>query len=264
MELWQIIVLAAVQGVTEFLPISSDGHLVVVSPLLYGSSTPPPGIATLTIVLHMGTLLSIIVFYWQRVMRLIGEDRRVLGLIVVGTLPAVIIGVPIKFFAEPILESVWLAGLLLPVTGLALLWLKRFPAEGKDYREMSVLDAWWIGVLQASAILPGISRSGTTISCGVTRGLSRSSAATFSFLMAIPAIAGAGVLEVLKHLIKPEGPPLPIAHGLIGGAVAFVVGLVALWWLNVWLQRGRLHWFAWYCIGLGICVLAWQTYAAIG
>jgi len=264
MELWQIIVLAAVQGVTEFLPISSDGHLVVVSPLLYGSSTPPPGIAKMTIVLHMGTLLSILVFYWRRALRLLGEDRRVAGLIVLGTVPAVILGVPIKFFAEPILESVWLAGFMLPVTGVALLWLKRFPAEGKDYREMTKLDAWWIGVLQASAILPGVSRSGTTISCGVTRGLSRESAATFSFLMAIPAIAGAGVLEVLKQVIKPEGPPLPLAHALIGGLVAFVVGLVALWWLKVWLQRGRLHWFAWYCIGLGICVLVWQTYATFG
>lgn len=264
MELWQIIILAAVQGVTEFLPISSDGHLVVISPLLYGGSTPPPGIAQMTIVLHMGTLLSILVFYWRRAIRLLGEDRRVAALIVLATVPAVILGVPIKFFAEPILESIWLAGLGLPLTGLALLWLKRFPAGGKDYREMSALDAWWIGLLQASAILPGISRSGTTISCGVTRGLSRESAATFSFLMAIPAIAGAGVLELLKHMLKPEGPPLPLAHALIGGLVAFLVGLVALWWLNVWLQRGRLHWFAWYCIGLGICVLVWQTYATFG
>ena len=263
MDLWQIIVLAAVQGVTEFLPISSDGHLVVVAPLLYGSSTPPPGIAAMTIVLHMGTLLSILVFYWRRALRLLGEDRRVLGLIVVGTIPAVLVGVPIKFFFEPMLESVWLAGLMLPVTGLALLWLKRFPADGKDYREMSIGDAWWIGMFQAAAILPGISRSGTTISTGVTRGLSRSSAATFSFLMAIPAIAGAGVLEILKQMLKPSGPPLPLAHALIGGGVAFVVGLVALWWLHLWLQRGRLHWFAWYCMALGACVLAWQTYATL-
>src|SRR5688572_12764069 len=116
MELWQIIVLAAVQGVTEFLPISSDGHLVVVSPLPYGSSTPPPGIAKLTILLHMRALVSIIVCYWRRALRSLGEHRRVLGLIVLGTLPAVILGVPIKFLAEPILESVWLAGFMLPVT----------------------------------------------------------------------------------------------------------------------------------------------------
>jgi undecaprenyl-diphosphatase len=264
MELWQIIVLAAVQGVTEFLPISSDGHLVVISPLLYGSTTPPPGIAALTIVLHLGTLLSIVVFYWQRVMSLIGDDRRVLGMIVIATLPAVILGVPIKMFFEPILESVWLAGLMLPVSGLALLWLSRFPAEGKDYRELSIADAWWIGLFQAFAILPGLSRSGSTIATGVTRGLSRASAATFSFLMAIPAIAGGGVLELIKQTLKPSDVSLPLAHALIGGAVAFVVGLVALWWLNLWLQRGRLHWFAWYCIALGACVLVWQAYAAIG
>lgn len=264
MDLWQIIVLAAVQGVTEFLPISSDGHLVVLAPLLYGSSTPPPGIAALTIVLHLGTLLSILVFYWQRVLRLLGEDRRVLGLIVVATIPAVILGLPIKMFAEPVLESVWLAGLMLPVSGLALLWLARFPAEGKNYQEATIADALWVGLFQAFAILPGLSRSGSTISAGVTRGLSRPAAATFSFLMAIPAIAGAGVLEIGKQTLKPSGPPLPIAHAAIGGAVAFVVGLVALWWLNRWLERGRIHWFAWYCIALGGVVLVWQATATLG
>jgi undecaprenyl-diphosphatase len=261
MELWQIIVLAAVQGVTEFLPISSDGHLVVLAPILYGSSEAPPGTAALTIVLHLGTLLSIIVFYFRRVMQLLGEDRRVLGLIIAGTMPAVVLGLPMKMFFEPVLESVWLAGLMLPVSGLALLWLNRFPAEGKDYRQLTLADALWIGLFQASAMLPGLSRSGTTIATGVTRGLSRPSAATFSFLLAIPAIAGAGVLELIKQTVKPSDAPLPVDHALIGGVVAFVVGIGALWSLNRLLERGRLHWFAWYCMALGAIVLAWQAAA---
>jgi undecaprenyl-diphosphatase len=255
MELWQIIVLAAVQGVTEFLPISSDGHLVALAPLLYGGSQPPD-VAPLVIVLHLGTLGSILVFYWRRAVRLLFEDRRLIPLLVVGTIPAVLAGVPIKMFAEPMLESVWLAGLMLPVTGLFLLYIGRRPGGTREYRDLTIRDAWWIGVAQATAILPGLSRSGSTIATALGRGTTRASAATFSFLLAIPAIAGAGVLELLKTLLKHESVEMPAAHLAIGAAVSFAVGLVALWWLNVLLERGKLHWFAWYCIALGAIVLA--------
>jgi undecaprenyl-diphosphatase len=254
MELWQILVLAAVQGVTEFLPISSDGHLVALAPLVYGGSQPPD-VPALVIVLHIGTLGSILVFYWRRVVRLLFEDRRLIPLLIVGTLPAVLAGVPIKMFAESMLESVWLAGLMLPVTGLILIYIGRRPGGERDYRELTLRDAWWIGVAQASAILPGLSRSGSTIATALGRGTTRASAATFSFLLAIPAIAGAGVLEVLKTLLKGESVAMPMSHLAIGAGVSFGVGLVALWWLNVLLERGKLHWFAWYCIGLGLLVL---------
>lgn len=273
MQLWEILVLAVVQGITEFLPISSDGHLIITAALLPNTKTE---VASLVVTLHMGTLASIIVFYWRRVLDLLTQDRRLIPLLIVATIPAVLFGLPIKTFAEWILESPLLAGICLPITGLVLLWSSRQPEGKTDYRELTTWQAWWLGCAQAAAILPGWSRSGSTISAGLTMGLKRQSAATFSFLMAIPAISGAGVLELLKmfgvikmvkEMIKgpsttpevvPTVPPIDPTYLLLAGVVSFVVGLGALWVLVKMLERGQFSVFAWYCIALGIAVICWQ------
>ncbi len=274
LSFWQVMLLAFVQGFSEFLPISSDGHLCVLASLM-GRDLDIP---TLTIVLHLGSLAAIIVFYFHRVWRLMFEDRRVIIHLIIGTIPAVLVAVCFKLLPkaifktdksplDEIMASPVAAGLFLPVTGALLLWGQQMPPGDKEYRTMPFLNAWWIGCAQALAILPGLSRSGSTISTGLALGLSRQSAATFSFLLAIPAIAGAGVLE-LKDLLSGEqqtGPPTadPI-HMAIGAFVAFVVGIASLWILVKILERGRLTWFAYYCIALGIGVLAWQGYVAWG
>lgn len=261
-RLWQVLVLAVVQGVAEFLPISSDGHLVIAAPLLFGARSKPPDMMDLTIVLHLGTLGSILVFYRQRIARLLTEDRRVLSLLVVGTLPAVALVLVCKSFFgdrfESVLQSQLLAGIMLPVTGLALLWSARRTSGQRDYRQLSWLDSLLIGLAQAAAILPGLSRSGSTIAAGLGLGLSRASAPTFSFLLAIPALAGAGFYEGLK--IVQEDQPLSTSPSnlAIGAVVSFAVGLASLYCLDRVLQRGKLHWFAWYCITLGAVVIAWQ------
>ncbi|MFN0016831.1 MAG: undecaprenyl-diphosphate phosphatase [Pirellulaceae bacterium] len=257
LSLPEILILAVVQGVTEFLPVSSDGHLVVVSHWMQEHGTKPPDIGDLIIVLHVGTLFSILVFYYERVWRLLTSERRVLWMIVLATIPAVIVGLPVKKFCEQILENVWLAGAMFPVTGAALLYLSYKPTGNVEYPQMTIRQAIWIGISQAAAILPGLSRSGSTIATGVGVGLTRGSAAAFSFLMAIPVIAGAGTLEALDFW--QEGKlSTPISHMLLGAVVSFVVGLGTLWCLNRWLEKGRLQIFAWYCIVLGIAVLAWQ------
>lgn len=258
-SLWQVLVLAVVQGITEFLPISSDGHLVVIAPLLFGGHTAPPGMIGLTIVLHLGTLASILVYFRQRIARLFGEDRRTIGLLIVGTLPAVIIGLTIKLFFGWILDSTLLAGFMLPVTGVAVIWASRRTPGDTEYRDLTWKNCLLIGVCQAAAILPGLSRSGSTIAAGLSAGLSRSSAATYSFLLAIPAIAGAGVLEGLS-LLSDRGSALDIQPSflVIGAVVSFGVGLVALSALDRMLQGGRFHWFGWYCIALGLVVIGWQ------
>ncbi|WP_425617522.1 undecaprenyl-diphosphate phosphatase [Anatilimnocola sp. NA78] len=253
-----LMLLAVVQGVAEFLPISSSGHLVVLGHLLGGSEGELPDLNDVNIVLHLGTLCSIIVFYHRQIWQLLTSDRWVIWLMFIGTLPAVVVGLPLKLMFDDVLNSPLVAGCLFPVTGIALLWSSRLkPAEG-DYRAMSWRDALFIGCCQAVAILPGLSRSGTTIAAGLTRKLDRSSAATFSFLLAIPAILGAGVLEGLSMWKDGELPQTPIGYLLIGAAVSFVVGLFSVWLLNRWLQRGRIHLFAWYCMVLGVVVVAWQ------
>jgi undecaprenyl-diphosphatase len=256
--LWQVLVLAIVQGVAEFLPISSSGHLVVLAPLLFGGRSTPPGMTDLNIVLHVGTLGSILAYYRRRIFRLIGEDRRAIGLILLGTVPAGVVGVTVKLFFESLIESPLLAGFMLPCTGAMLLWVSKRPEGAIEYRDLAWRDSLLIGCAQALAILPGLSRSGWTIGAGLSTGLSRQAATTYSFLLAIPAIAGAGLIETLSLLKHP--PQTDLSLMLVGAAVSFVVGIGSLWWLERWLARGRLHWFAWYCIVLGAGVIAWQVW----
>ncbi len=257
MLLLEIVILAIVQGVTEFLPISSSGHLVVGAALLEQLGRPIEEKLTVNIVLHVGTLLAIIVFYWRRLLALLGEDRRVIGLIVVGSIPAAVIGIPLKISATPLLESPVTAGFMFPLTGVLLVWSTRHQVGQTSCRDLRYGQALIIGLFQAFAILPGISRSGATIVAGLSMGLKKGEAAAFSFLLAIPAIGGAGLIETL-HLLKesPEGTPL-VALG-VGALVSFLVGWASLAWLVNWLQEGRLYRFAWWVLLLGPAVLAWQ------
>lgn len=256
LELWQIVVLAIVQGITEFLPISSDGHLAVISQWL------APGqdldqFVEVNIVLHMGTFCSILAYYWRRVWRLLGEDRRLIGLLIIGTLPAVIIGLPLHKFGKEILGSALLAGCMLPITGALLLIAHRYRFNKQDYRDTTWRQTLLIGCAQATALLPGISRSGTTITSGVVLGMTPASATTFSFLLALPAIAGAGVLGMID-IAQGEGSFTPPLWLLVGAVVSFVVGLGAINFLVKMLERQRLHWFAYWCIPFGIAVVIWQ------
>jgi len=253
---WPILlILAVVQGIAEFLPISSSGHLVILGDLLGNDEQLDLG--DVNIVLHVGTLFSIFVFYWRKILRLLNEDRRIIPLIVLGTLPVVFIGLPLKLWADHWLENPFLAGCLLPVTGLILIWASRQQTGTDTYQQLGWWQAIVIGTSQAFAVLPGLSRSGTTISAGLKLGLTAESAATFSFLLAIPAIGGAGVLETAKLLKGAEmSTPWPLL--LMGMGVSFIVGLVSLSWLVRWLEHGKLQYFAYWCIPVGIAVAVYN------
>jgi undecaprenyl-diphosphatase len=262
MHLWQVLVLAVVQGITEFLPISSDGHLVALSALIM-PGLDPERFMGLEMALHLGTLGSILVYYRREIVGLLGQDRRLIPLLIVATIPSVIVGLALRELMPDVLHNAFLAGLMLPVTGSLLLIAARFQKPDQtDYQRISLRQAMLIGLAQPFALLPGISRSGTTITAGLLTGLSPRAATTFSFLMAIPAIAGAGGYEVLKMYLKPSEDQLPALWLLMGAVLSFVVGLAAIQFLNRMLERNRLHWFAWWCIPLGIVVVIWQL--AIG
>lgn len=258
-ELWQVLVLAVVQGITEFLPVSSDGHLALAEPLIWQSGAPRPNAMDLTIVLHLGTLGSILVYYRQRIWRLLGEDRWVLWLLCVGTVPAVALVLTDKLllneWIESTLKSTLLTGCMLIVTGSMLIVAQRLGTGNRDYRSLRTYESVLIGCAQATAILPGLSRSGTTISSGLALGLSRPGAAAYSFLLAIPALAGAGVYKGYDMLKHPEALSTSPLNMAIGCLVSFLVGLVAIAALTRVLAHGRLHYLAWYCIGLGIVVI---------
>jgi undecaprenyl-diphosphatase len=259
MDWFGLFLLAVVQGVAEFLPISSSGHLALGAHFLGLSE----GQDELSIVLHGGTLGSILVFYRQRILALLSQDRRVIPMLIVGTIPAGVLGIFLKKLAPSMLginimdgfPAALTAGLMLPVTGLLMLSIPMLRARQKDeaalqeYQQLSYGQVFLIGCFQAFALLPGISRSGSTIFAGILVGLRSQAAATYSFLLAIPAICGAMTLE-LKDVIENGSTTSPVML-LSGAAVSFVVGLVSLVLLSKFVNQGKLHWFAYWTIPVG-------------
>jgi undecaprenyl-diphosphatase len=257
MILLEILFLAVVQGITEFLPISSSGHLIVLASLFDQFGVTIEEKLAVGVVLHMGSLLAIVVFYWRRIWQLLGADRRVIGLLVVGSLPAAVAGLLLKKYCEEYLESPLTAGLMFLVTAAMLLWTGRHQSGETDCRDLSYSRAFLIGLLQAVAILPGISRSGSTIVAGMAVGLKRDEAATFSFLLAIPVMAGAGLLECRDMLEQGMNSTPPFAL-LLGAFVSFIVGLATIAWLVRWIHQGQFHRFAWWLLLIGPLVVLWQ------
>jgi undecaprenyl-diphosphatase len=252
---WESILLGFVQGVTEFLPISSDGHLVIFQTLL---SVNPPGIV-FEVALHVATLISILFAYRMRVVDLTrGVLRRdpgavrYLGLLIVATIPAGLVGVLLNEPLQALFDTPASAGIGLLITGTAL-WSSRAALPRATGSVPGWKAALVIGVGQALAIAPGISRSGMTIVSALWLGVEAREAAAFSFMMAIPAIAGAAVLE-LPNL---GGSGVPAGLMLAGSAVACLTGILAIRTLVLLLQRRAFHAFAPYCWIVGSLFLVY-------
>jgi undecaprenyl-diphosphatase len=258
MEYLETILLGLIQGIAEFLPISSSGHLVIGAALFEsftGRSTDPEANLQLNIALHFGTLLSIVVVYWQDLLQLIHKPQLMLA-IVVATAPLGLVAVLKDYYAAA--NTPLVAGFCLCITAALLFLTPRFDKGERLLDAIHWRDALLIGLFQVVAPLPGISRSGVTIVAGLLSGLKRDAAAKFSFLIAIPAILGASVFE-LKDLLE-EGPTVSSGFGPVvaGMVVAFVVGIFALRGLIQVVNAGRLPYFGWYCLSVAIAVLIWQ------
>lgn len=256
-EFINMIVLAIVQGLTEFLPVSSSGHLVLVGQVLGISED---GIF-LTIVLHVGTLGSVLVVYRRDVLRLLKFDGPAIGYIVsliLGTIPAVIVGLLAKDLIEKLFGSpVFAAAGLLVTAGILL--STRFARHQRtelpgqwEPQPVKIPTALIVGCAQAFAIMPGISRSGSTIAMSLWMGLPRAEAARFSFLLSVPAISGALVLEVFGGGDMPTSGMIPI---LFAAVVAFLVGLLAIRWTALAVVQSHFWKFSFYCAGLGLVSL---------
>lgn len=261
-ELFQVIILGIVQGVAEFLPISSSGHLVIVNEILTGGAGPSEGDLAMNIALHLGTLGSILIVF-RKDLRSVLLDRKMLLSIVIATLPVVVVGLTLKDAVESAFETPFVAAAGLLVTSL-LLWMcewlepasRSLPDKTPNTTSPSLKQALSIGLFQALAVIPGISRSGSTIAAGVMTGLSREMAAKFSFLIAIPAILGATVLHTKDMFESTE--PFPFDGTLLVGAiVSFAVGVFALEWLLRLVRKKRLRWFALYCLCASLVTFIW-------
>ena len=274
MGLLLILALAVLQGLTEFLPVSSSGHLRLLQ-AAFGVEDPQTAV---DVVLHLGTLVAVLAVYGRDVLRILASlgrsfgllgrgqardlltrepDTRLALLILAGSVPAGLLGVLAGSTLEARLTNPALVGVFLLVNGAVLMVggrskVGRGENPGRPLHALRWRDALLIGLAQSFALLRGISRSGSTISAGLLSGVSREDAARFSFLLSLPAIGGAAVLE-LRHLDAAAGPgPLPL---LAGAATAALVGWLALRLLIRLVRRGRLEHFAWYCWALGLTAL---------
>lgn len=243
----QAIFLAIIQGLTEFLPISSSGHLVISQKLL---GLKPP--ILFDILVHVGTLGTIIIYFWKPLLKI---SKQTVSMVVIGTIPAAVAGLFLQRYIAQIFDSLRLVGMTLLITAGLLFSSCQFKSLNKQKRLFKYLkwkDALFIGIFQALAILPGISRSGSTIVFGLWRGFDRETAFRFSFYLAIPAILGALVLKSKELMAYSSNE---IAQGLIGMLIAGIVGYFALRILESILKQAKLFWFGIYCLILGIIIL---------
>lgn len=263
MDFWKAIVLGIIQGLTEFLPVSSSGHLALAQ-YFFGMKEPH---LFFDVMLHVGTLGAVIVVFWRDILdvftALFGREpvsrsntsyqitkksgRTFAWLIIIGSIPTVIIALIFKTFIEKLfITPLFVSGMLI-VTGL-ILWMSGRLNSSTERRELNTVSALLIGAVQGLATLPGISRSGITISTALSRRIGRAEAARFSLLLSVPAILGATILEA-RDVADIGLPWLTLVAGTV---TAFIVGYVAIKVLLRVLQSGHFAKFAYYCWGIGI------------
>ena len=272
MTVLQTIILAIVEGLTEFLPVSSTGHMIITQGLLGIESTP--FVKAFTIIIQFGAILSVVCLYWKRFFRLntspapegsnalqiLLHKFRFYWLLIVGVIPAVIIGFAAKKsgLLDWLLDSVWVVAVMLVVGGVFMLFCdKLFNSKDNEKNEVDEHRAFKIGLFQCLSVIPGVSRSMATIVGGMASGLSRKRSAEFSFFLAVPTMAGATLLDVLD-LLKGDAT-WATGHNvfllLVGCAVSFVVALFAMKWFVAFLTKYGFKAFGWYRIIVGGIIL---------
>ncbi|HNR25885.1 MAG TPA: undecaprenyl-diphosphatase UppP [Methanobacteriaceae archaeon] len=269
MTIIQAIILGMVQGLTEFLPISSSAHLVLIPELLGVKSN-----LAFDTLLHLGTLIAVLYYFWNDVVNMIQafisslfdlpsgkfreklrEDpyKRLSWLIIVGTIPAGLMGVLFKDFFEGLFSSVTSVAVFMLITGFILWEVERMPRGNRDVKDISFTNSLLVGIAQGCAIAPGISRSGATIATSLFLGFDREMAARFSFLLSIPAILGAALIQV-KDLTT--GFDLSTGVFLAGLLSSVIFGYLAIRFLMGYIKKHKLTIFAYYCWIVGIIVLS--------
>jgi len=269
MTVLQAIILGIVQGLTEFLPISSSGHLLLV-PWLFNWHflLENPGLnKTFDVALHLGTFVAVVLYFWRDIVKLIGAwarsitrrsladpEAKLAWLLIVSTIPAALVGVLFEDFITERLGKPWMIGVAMIVFAGFMYLIDHLARLDRDMEQLSWFDALIIGVAQALALFPGVSRSGITMMTGLVLRLDRESAARYSFLLSIPVIGGAAAfkgLEVARDGL-PSGTAMPFLVGMVTAALS---GLAAIWFVLAYLKRHNFNLFVLYRIVVGVAVL---------
>jgi undecaprenyl-diphosphatase len=273
MTIIQSIILGIIQGITEFLPISSSGHLVLI-PYIFGWEIPAEHAWVFNVLIQVGTLVAVIIYFWRDLLNIMTafleglrsrqpfatSESRLGWYLILATIPATLIGLILKDAVEAAFENPRATAAFLLLTAVLLLVAELVGRRQNKLADLTWKDALVIGCFQILALFPGVSRSGSTITGGMLRGLERSAAARFSFLMSIPVMLGAGLLATIDLFQVPNlGALLPALSA--GFLTSIVVGYFSIHWLLRFLTRRPLYVFSAYCtiIGMILLVLTFQT-----
>jgi len=260
----QVIVLSVVQGLTEFLPVSSSGHLRIVSELFWGQDAG----ASFTAVIQLGTELAVLVFFAKDIWRILtawfagvldktkrGFDYRMGWMVIVGTIPVGLAGVLLKDLIRENFRNLWITATVLILFSFVFILAERKGRKTRGFEELTMKDAILMGLWQCLALIPGVSRSGGTISGGLFLNLDREVATRFSFLLAIPAVLASGLFSLPDAFNPQAGQSASGLQLLVGSGIGFVLGYISIAWLLKFVSHHSFAWFAAYRIPLGIIVM---------
>lgn len=261
----QVIVLAVVQGLTEFLPVSSSGHLRIVSELFFGADAG----ASFTAVIQLGTEAAVVVYFAPMIWSILrgwcrgwvnraarGQEWAMGWMVIIGSIPIGIIGLVGKDLIRDNLRNLWITATMLVAFSLVFILAERLGSKQRTFEQLRLSDAVIMGLAQCLALIPGVSRSGGTISAGLFLGLDREVATRFSFLLAIPAVLASGLFSLPDAFDPTVGQAASGAQLLVGTVIAFAVGYAAIAWLLRFVAHHSFAWFAAYRIPLGLAVMA--------
>ena len=261
----QVIVLSIVQGLTEFLPVSSSGHLRIVSQLFWGEDAG----ASFTAVIQLGTELAVLVFFAKDIWRILTAwfagladkskrnfDYRMGWMVIAGTIPVGLAGVLLKDLIRESFRNLWITATVLILFSLVFILAERRGKKTRGFEELTMKDAVLMGLWQCLALIPGVSRSGGTISGGLFLNLDREVATRFSFLLAIPAVLASGLFSLPDAFDPQAGQAASGLQLLVGSGIGFVVGYISIAWLLKFVSNHSFAWFAAYRIPLGLLVMA--------
>ncbi|MCL2353077.1 MAG: undecaprenyl-diphosphate phosphatase [Defluviitaleaceae bacterium] len=255
MTLFEAVILGIIQGLTEFIPVSSSGHLAL-GQILFGLEQDG---LLFEMVVHIGTLIPVVIIFWKDIWAIIRRPfQKMTLLLIIGTIPVVIVGLLLEDIVGNAFTSLMWLAVGFVITGVTLMFADRIRNNKKKSEDITILDAAIVGIAQAIAIFPGISRSGSTVMAALGRGIEREAAAKFSFLLSIPVVLGATVLQVV-HLIRDDGHIYATNVDFWPLALAFVAamlsGYLAIKLMLMAIKKAKLRYFAYYVLILAVAIV---------
>lgn len=267
MQVWHAIILGVIEGITEFLPISSTGHLTIAEKML-GYSISDSSITAFTAIIQSGAVLATVVYFWKDISRVLtvwirglfvnkyrkNSDYKYGWAIIIGSIPIAIVGILFKDEIETVLRSLWFVAIALILWSLVMWWADKKAKQNLHEEDITWRDTLAVGIAQCLALIPGVSRSGATMSAGLLRNFDRVAVTKLSFFLSIPALSAAGILQIIsKHSVI--GASVGWTATIIATLISFVVAYISVAWLLKFVAKHDYSVFIWYRVIVGVLLL---------